>query len=191
MQTKVAQEQTAELPSNNQAVAPTTNPNLVRNPSFENITNTWQDTNCNYMALSAGSTSIPYWTVAANTVNQIVWAMTPTCDGYTAAVGTFFIDLTGFGSESPNGAVQQRLKNLVVGRPYDFSIDVKTDRQPPLVTIAGAAITLNAGRKFTRGNTVWTVYTGSFVAQSASPVLEIQNQAFEIELIDNVVVREQ
>jgi hypothetical protein len=78
-----------------------------------------------------------------------------------------------------------------VGRPYDFSIDVKTDRQPPLVTIAGAAITLNAGRKFTRGNTVWTVYTGSFVAQSASPVLEIQNQAFEIELIDNVVVREQ
>jgi len=63
----------------------------------------------------------------ASTVNEIAWAMTPTRDGYTAASGTFFVDLTGFDADSPNGAVQQTLKNLIVGHVYNFSMAVITD----------------------------------------------------------------
>ena len=169
----------------------TVNPNLVHNGGLENPKHTWMDTTCNYMALYAGSTAIPGWTVSASTVNEIVWAMTPTCDGHRAAAGSFFVDLTGFGSDSPNGAVQQTLKNLVAGHVYNFSMDVITDRMPPLVTIDGLAITLKAGKPFKRGTDIWTPETGSFTARSSDPVLEIQNQAYQVEFIDSVIVRAQ
>jgi hypothetical protein len=169
----------------------TTIPNLVKNPGFENTKKTWQDTSCNYMALYAGSTKIPFWTVSSSTVNEIVWAMTPTCDGHTAAAGTFFIDLTGFGSDSPNGAVEQTLKNAIAGQTYNFSIDMITDNLPPLVTIDGTTITLTAGRTIKKGSDVWTVEKGTFVAQSTDPLLVIQNRGNEIGFIDAVSVRAQ
>lgn len=79
--------------------------NLVRNGKFENHKNTWMDTNCNYMSLTADSTVIPGWTVTPGTTNEIVWAKSVTCDDHTAAAGMFFLDLTGFGADSPNGGV--------------------------------------------------------------------------------------
>ena len=173
------------------ALVPATNPNLVKNPSFENTKKTWQDTRCNYMSLTAGATTIPHWTVSSTTINEIVWAMTPTCDAHTAAAGTFFLDLTGFGGDSPNGAVQQTLQNLTVGHTYNFSIDMITDNLPPLVTIGGITITLTPSRTIKKGNDVWTVEIGTFVAQASSLVLEIQHQAFEIGFVDSVIVRAQ
>jgi len=166
-----------------------TNPNLVRNASFENTKRTWIDTRCNYMALTAGSTAIPQWTVSASTMNEIVWAMTPTCDAHTAAGGTFFLDLTGFGGDSANGAVQQRLQKLVVGHAYSFSMYVITDGQPPLVTVDGVPVTLTAGKPIKKGSDVWTPQNGTFTAASVNPLLVIQNQAFQIEFVDRIVVR--
>jgi Protein of unknown function (DUF642) len=191
VQNLMGQEMDQDRAGNEQLSPSAANPNLVRNGSFENKKNTWQDTNCNYMALDAGATTIPGWTVTPATINQIVWAMTPTCDNHTAAAGTFFLDLTGFGADSPNGGVQQTLKNLTVGHEYKFSVDVITDGQPPLVTIDGATITLTAGKSFQRGSDTWTVETGTFMAQSEKSVLAIQNQASQIGFVDNVIVKAQ
>jgi len=168
-----------------------TNPNLVRNGSFENPKNTWMDTTCNYMSLLAGAATIPGWTVTGSTVNEIVWAMTPTCDGHTAAAGTFFLDLTGFGSDSPNGAVQQMLKNLTVGQVYTFTMDIITDSAPPTVTVDGSIITLTAGKAFKRGTDLWTPEKGTFTAESANPLLLIQNGGVQIGFLDNVAVKAQ
>ncbi len=84
---------------------------FVINGSLEDTNGTWVNTNANYMALTAGSTAIAGWTVAPGTVNEIVWGKTPTGDNppQSAADGLFFVDLTGFGSDSPNGAIQQSL----------------------------------------------------------------------------------
>jgi hypothetical protein len=116
--------------------------------------------------------------------------MTPTCDGHTAANRTFFLDLTGFGSEPPNGGAQQALRNVTVGQQHAISADVETDGALPLVSIDGVAIALTAG---TKGTDIWTPEKGTFTAQSASPVLAIQNQAAgqEIDFVDNVIVRAQ
>ena len=168
-----------------------TNPNLVHNGSFENPKKTWMDTNCNYMSLLAGATTIPSWTVSSSTVNEIVWAMTPTCDGHTAAAGTFFIDLTGFGGDSPNGAVQQTLKNLVIGHVYNFTMDMITDSAPPTVTVGGSIITLTPGKAIKRGSDLWIPEKGTFTAETTNPTLMIQNGGIEIGFIDNVAVKAQ
>lgn len=172
---------------------PSAGTNLVRNGSFENPRNTWMDTTCNYMSLLASSKAIPGWTVTQTTTNEIVWAMTPTCDNHTAAKGTFFLDLTGFGGDSPNGGVQQTLHNLTVGGSYRFSVDVIVAGSLPLVTIDTVTVPLTAGTPFVKGGDTWTPERGTFMAPSADPVLTIQNQAAgqEIDFIDNVIVRAQ
>ena len=166
-------------------------PNVVQNPGFENPTNTWQNTSCNYMALRAGSTTIPGWTVSSTTIAEIVWGKTLTCDDHTAAGGTFFVDLTGFGADSPNGAVQQTLKNLTVGHQYGLSLDVVTDNLPPIVSIAGTAVALTKGTTFKRGTDFWTIYTGSFLAPSVNPVLKIQNHGTDVGFVDTVIIKAQ
>ena len=140
------------------------------------------------MSLKANSAQIPWWTVTSSTINEIVWGKTLTCDGHTAAAGTYFVDLTGYGSDSPNGAVQQTLNNLTTGHGYNVSLDVIDDNLPPLVTVDGAGVTLTKGSTITKGSDVWTIYKGSFTAQSANPVLTIQNQGVQLEFVDNVVV---
>ena len=166
-------------------------PNVVRNGSFENTMNTWQNTSCNYMALMAGSTTIPNWIVTSTTINEIVWGKTVTCDGHTAAAGTFFLDLTGFGSVSPNGTVQQTLSNLTVSHQYSLSLDAISDHNLPLVSINGSVVALTASGKFTRGNDNWTIYKGSFSAPSTNPVLKIQNRVIQVGFVDNVSIKAQ
>ena len=164
--------------------------NLVHNGSFENLKNTWLDTNCNYMSLLAGSAAIPGWTVTHGTTNEIVWAMTLTCDGHTAADRTFFLDLTGFGGDSPNGGVQQRVRDLTIGQEYAFSVDVITSGSLPLVSVDGAPVTLTPGKPFIKGSDSWTPERGTFTAQSSNPLLTIENQqpGQQILFVDNVVV---
>jgi hypothetical protein len=94
----------------------------VQNGSLENLNGTFVNTTCNYMALGNGSTTIPDWTVST-TSGPIVWAQSPTCDGYTAADGAYFVDLSGFGNSSPDGALNQSL-STVGGVNYTFSMDV-------------------------------------------------------------------
>jgi len=165
--------------------------NLVRNGSFEDLRATWVDTTCNYMSLFAGAKTIPGWTVVPGTINEVVWAKTLTCDNHTAANRTFFLDITGFGGDSPNGGVQQTLHNLIPGQQYIFVMDVVTIGTLPLVTVGTTAVALHAGTPIIKGSDTWTPEIGVFVAQSANPVLTIQNQAGgqQINFIDNVVVR--
>jgi hypothetical protein len=164
---------------------------LVVNGSFENPKGTWIETTCNYMSVFAGSKAIPGWTVGAGTINEIVWAKTLTCDNHTAANRTFFLDLSGFGADSPNGAVQQTLHNLTIGQHYLFSMDVISVGMLPLVTIDTAVITLKAGVPFMQGSDLWTPERGGFTAQSTNPVLTIQNQQAgqQINFIDHVIIQ--
>lgn len=166
-------------------------PNLVRNGSFENKKSTWVNTSCNYMALVAGSNAIPRWIVTPDTVNEIVWAMTPTCDGFTAGAGNLFLDLTGFGGDSPNGGVQQSLKTVSVGQQYSVSLAVVGT--VPLVTVDQVAVALTPGPTFKKGSTVWTYQNGTFIAASSNPVLRIQNPqpGAQIAFVDKVAVRAQ
>ena len=167
-------------------------PNVVRNGSFENTINTWQNTSCNYMALMAGSTKIPNWTVTSTTINEIVWGKTATCDGHTAAAGTFFLDLTGFRSVvSPNGTVQQTLSNLTISHQYSLSLDAISDHNPPLVSINGSVVALTPSGTVNRGSDIWTMYKGSFLAPSTNPVLKIQNQGIQVGFVDNVSIKAQ
>jgi hypothetical protein len=174
----------------NVIILPLPTPNLVQNGSFENSKSTWVDTSCNYMSLLAGSEAIPGWKVAAATVNEIVWAKTLSCDGTTAAKGTYYLDLTGFGTDSPNGVVHQTLHKLVIGQVYSFSMDVISDGMLPAVTVGKAAVPLTAGTPFVKGTDTWTPQSGTFTAQSTAPVLKIQNQQAGqyIDYIDNVIV---
>src|SRR5215831_8264699 len=84
--------------------------NVVLNGSFENLSSAFVNTNSNYMSLFAGSTVITDWTVSATTTNEIVLGKSPTADSRNAADGVYFVDLTGFGGDSPNGALQQTLQ---------------------------------------------------------------------------------
>jgi len=164
--------------------------NLVQNGSLEDLTGTFVNTSGNYMALGAGSTAIAGWTIAPPTTNSIVWGKTPTSDSHTASDGTFFVDLSGFGSNSPNGAIQQQLKNLTVGQQYTFSMDTLVVGQLPLVTVGAATVTLWAGTPFLAGSDTWTPQVGTFIAGSTNPLLTIANQnpGQQIYFIDHIVV---
>ncbi|HTS65002.1 MAG TPA: hypothetical protein VMH28_23425 [Candidatus Acidoferrales bacterium] len=164
--------------------------NLVQNGSLEDLNGQWVNTNANYMSLLAGATAIANWTVSAGTTNEIVWAKSPTSDNHNAADGVFFVDLTGFGSDSPNGAIQQTLANLIIGQSYAFSMDVEFVGSVPMVTVGGTTIAMTAGTPFTVGIDTWTPETGSFIAASTNPLLKIANQQAgqSVDFIDNISV---
>jgi Glucodextranase, domain B len=164
--------------------------NLVQNGSLEDLNNAFVNTTANYMSLSAGATTIANWTVAPGTIGTIVWGKSPTADNHTASNGSFFVDLTGFGSNSPNGALQQQLQNLIVGQQYAFSMDTEVVGQLPVVTVGGIAVALSPGAAFTAGSDIWTPQTGSFIANATNPVLTIANQSpgQQITFIDNIAI---
>jgi hypothetical protein len=163
---------------------------LVLNGSLEDLNGTFVNDMLNYMSLTAGSTTIAGWTVAPATVNEIVWGKTPTGDGYSASNGTFFGDLTGFGSDSPNGAIQQRLQNLIIGQQYAFSMDTYVVGALPIVTVGSQTLLLNTGTTFYVGSTPWTPVTASFTADETNPLLFIGNPVpgQQITFVDNIAV---
>ena len=163
---------------------------VVVNGSLEDLNSSFVNTAANYMSLLANSTSIADWTVSSGTVNEIAWAKSPTDDGFSASDGTFFVDLTGFGSDSSNGAIEQTLQNLIIGQQYTFSLDVHVVGSVPLVTVGGASISLSAGTLFTVGTTTWTPQTGTFIAGSTNPVLKIMNPVAgqSVTFVDNILV---
>lgn len=161
---------------------------FTHNGSLEDLNGNFVNTTCNYMALTAGATSIANWTVSAGTTGAMVWAKGPTCDGYNASAGTFFIDLSGFGNNSPNGAIEQGLSGLIFGQSYSFSLD--SIGALPLVTVGGVPVALSSGVPFTVGSSTWTPETGTFIAGASNLLLQIANQtpSQQIIFVDNIAV---
>jgi len=164
--------------------------NLAANGSFEDLSGSFVNTSSNYMSLTAGSTAVASWTVSPGTTGAIVWGRSPTGDGHRASDGNFFLDLTGFGANSPNGAIQQTLLGLTVGQQYDFSIDFHVSGVLPTVTVNGAPIALTPSGTVVVGTDSWTHESGTFVASIAAPVLKLANSQAgqQITFIDNVAV---
>jgi hypothetical protein len=168
--------------------------NLVKNGSLENREGTWTNTRCKYMSVPPGSKAITGWKATAAR-GELAWAKSPTCDRYNAAEGRFFVDLTGFGADAPNGALQQRLQTLA-GKSYTFSIDVCTCNDGVVsVALGGQTLSLTPGRSFVVGTTSWRHLRGSFKgnAHKPKPKLKIMNATpgAQIVLIDDVVIRRQ
>ena len=167
---------------------------ITTNGSLEDLGGNFANTICNnsYMSLTAGSTAISGWTVAPATSGAIVWGNSPTCDGFNAAAGNFFVDLTGAGSNSPNGAIQQSL-NLIGGALYSVSLDLASFNNGAVsVTVGAQLVSLSAGGSFVVGNTSWTDYTGSFIGDPAdlSPLLKVAlvSPGSTIVFLDNINV---
>ena len=164
--------------------------NLVKNGSLEDLKAKFTNTKCNYMAVPASSHAIAKWTVPPATTGELAWG-TNTCDGYTAAKGAFFVDLTGFGADSVNGAIRQTLRTRP-GRHYQFSIDVCTCNDGSLsVRIGKKQLILSPGQPFVVGSTSWTPMTARFKGgRKARPALTIMNATpgAQIIVIDDVVI---
>ena len=164
--------------------------NIVQNGSLENGNGTFVNTTCNYMALGNGSTTIPGWTVSTSG-GPIVWAQSPTCDGFTAADGTFFVDLSGFGFQSPDGALSQSL-STVGGVTYTFSMDIGPNNGTVSASVSGKALTLTAGAAFSVNGTRWTPETGTFVGDplNTTPLLTIKDASpgSTIDFVDNISI---
>lgn len=167
--------------------------NVVKNGSLENRKGKFTNTTCNYMSVPAGSRAIDKWTVPRATTGELAWGR-QTCDGYRAAKGKFFLDLTGFGADSTNGAIRQKL-GTEPGKRYRFSIDVCSCNDGSFAAKVGReTLNLTPGKPFTRGTTSWTPMTGGFKApQKPKPALKIKNvtPGAQIILIDDVVIKAQ
>lgn len=164
--------------------------NIVQNGSLENLKGKFTNTRCNYMAVRARSRAIDGWRVPAATTGELAWGKR-TCDGYSAAKGAFFLDLTGFGADSTNGSIRQTLRTRP-GRHYRFSIDVCTCNDGSLgVKVGTNTLSLSAGKPFVVGSTSWTRMTARFTGpQDRTPVLKIKNvtPGAQIVVIDDVAV---
>ena len=167
--------------------------NLVKNGSLEDLKGRFTDTRCRYMALHARSRAIAGWTVPAATTGELAWGKR-TCDGYRAARGAFFLDLTGFGADSTNGAIRQTLRTRP-GRRYRFSIDVCTCNDGSLgVKVGKKTLSLSPGRPFVVGSTSWTPMTGRFRGpRNSRPALKVRNMTpgAQIVVIDDIVIEGQ
>ncbi len=165
--------------------------NIVQNGSFEDLNGAFVDfASSGYMPLAAGNTTIPGWTVSPGTTGSLVWARSVTSDGHTASNGTFFMDLTGLGSNSPDGALEQAL-TTVGGQDYDFSIDLASfNNGVTSVVIGSHALALTPGTTFVVAGTSWTRSTGAFIGDpfEPMPILRVMNTSPGIDLgfIDNI-----
>lgn len=166
---------------------------IVLNGSFENLSSPFVNDNCNYMVLSQGSTTITNWTVSASAPGGIALGKSPTCDSVTASQGQYFVDLSGIGTQSLNGTLEQQL-TTIVGETYDVSIDLFTGNNGAVtLTIGSTVLALTAGTPFTVGTTSWTPYSGAYTATTTNPFLTVAKvpSEFEYVFVDNVSVSSQ
>jgi hypothetical protein len=172
------------------SATPASAASILLNGSLEDLDGTFVNTMLNYMALGAGSTAIADWTVAAATTGEMVWALTPTGDGFSASDGSFFVDLSGFGASSPNGAIEQVL-TTVIGQTYTFSVDLATINDGAVSVSVGAdLLTLVAGAPFVVGSTSWTPHSATFTAVASNPTLTVKkvNAGSNIVFVDNLSI---
>lgn len=140
---------------------------IVVNGSFENPANSWTDSGFHYMAVATGATAITGWSVAGALGRGVAWAQDPTNDGFAASDGSFFVDLSGFGTEAgPNARLEQTLQNLVAGETYTVGIDYWGDR----VTLGIDGTQIAAAGAASGG---WMHLSTSFVAGGSQALLAI------------------
>ena len=153
---------------------------IVQNGGLENIQNTWINTSCNYMAAS-GST-ISGWTVGASATGPLAWAKAPTCDGYVASEGAYFVDLSGFGTVAGPASLDQMLQNLIAGETYTVGLDYLG--AAPELRIGGVAFSAAAAT-----SSGWTHLSASFVATGSQGLLSLKNVSSSgVVFVDNVTV---
>ena len=157
---------------------------IVSNGSFENPLNSWTNTASNYMAVASGSTAITGWDVTNATGDGVAWAKSPTGDGFFPSNGTYFVDLSGFGTRAgPNARLEQLLQNLVAGETYSVGIDYWGDRATLAIggNVIGTAGSASSG---------WTPLTGSFVATGPQALLTVGylSNASGVAFVDNLTV---
>jgi hypothetical protein len=145
-------------------------PAPVLNPSFEDLNSSFVDGG-GYMQIAGGSTAIANWTVSAGTTNNIAWGHdapgTFTPDGLN-----FFIDLSGIGAESDNGAVEQNL-SLTPGSQYSFTIaEYMGNDGDVIISLDGTPL----AQTLTGGSNLWNLYSVTFTADiSTVGLLKIAN----------------
>lgn len=144
---------------------------VVNNGGLEDTGSVFAEEFAGYMSLSAGSTAIDGWTVDAGVSGSIAWG-NASLTGIPAAEGSYFVDLTGLGAASPNGAITQSL-NTVAGQTYVLSFYIGTNNDANIgAKVDGVPLTLSTPLGVAP---VWTYTQATFVAPSNSPVLEIAN----------------
>jgi len=75
---------------------------IVQNGSLEDLNSNWTNDSGGFKALYANSTAIAGWTVGASVTNEIAWGYGQD-SFYPAADGSYYVDLTGFGSDRVGG----------------------------------------------------------------------------------------
>lgn len=149
--------------------------NLVENPSFE--LGEFVNDAFNYDLLEAGSDHLQGWTI----VEEVAWALNP-ADGFQASDGAGFVDLSSFGSDSPNGAIEQVIATVPGTR---YVVEVDQSGAVSQVLVDGAELALEAV-----GSTGdWVRQRGYFVAAAATATLRLANSSNSgIVFVDNVTV---
>ena len=164
---------------------------IVQNGSLETLAGPFVNTSFNYQQLGNGSTFITGWTVSTSS-GHIVLAQSPTGDGQSAADGTYFVDLSGLGSESPDGALSQTI-HTSAGATYAFSLDLASSNTGTVfASVGGAVLSLTSGSAFVVGGTSWTPWSGAFTgdALNHSPLLTIGDgtPGSQIDFVDNISI---
>ena len=145
---------------------------LLTNGSFEDLNSTFvNDGGSGFMPLYAGSTAIPGWMVSSGVTNDIVWAGPGS--GYPAADGSYYVELTGFGADSPNGAIRQTI-SVTTGVTYTVDLYWANENDTTIgVDVNGVNVPLNT--PLGNGH-IWTLLQGQFVGGAdTTPYFEIYN----------------
>ncbi len=151
------------------------NANLIVNGGFES--GSFSNTLANYMVLNPGDTALTGWTIDQG----VAWGLNPT-DGFSASVGSGFVDLSGLGNRSPTGAMSQSV-STEVGGDYLFSIDLFGGATS--VFLNGIGLALVAGAS----SGGWTTYTSTYTAVSETTMISLRNRdgASSTVFVDEVV----
>ena len=161
---------------------------LVQNGGLEDLSSTYVNESAGYMSLGAGSTAISGWKVADGVAGSIAWGNTDFTGGF-AHDGKFFVDLTGLGNASPNGAIDQTL-SITPGITYTVGLYLGNDNDAAVgVSVGGNPLSLSAPLGTGVG---WTYYEGTFVGSISdlTPTLEVANisgSGFEV-FVDGISV---
>lgn len=157
---------------------------IVQNGSFENTQNTWTNSGFNYMAVATGNSAITGWSVVDATSRGVAWAKSPTNDGYFPSEGSYFVDLSGFGTEAGTLAkLQQTLQNLITGQTYTIGIDYWGEGTTLLID--GSQITGTVAGS----NNGWTHLNATFEATDTQALLSIgRNGSSGVAFVDNLTV---
>lgn len=129
--------------------------NLVQNGGFEDGSH--RNDRLGYMVLNPGDPQLDNWAIEA----EVAWGLNP-LDGFAAAFGSGFVDLSSLGSRSAFGEVKQQV-DLVAGNKYLFSYYTFIEGSSN-VFIDGNPLALEAGATLND----WTQLTSMFTASSST-----------------------